>query len=558
MKRFLVTTMAVAMLITVAAAKPTVSAGNGLFRVQNASNMGKGTLGLNLHWAGNPVGAYHMNDGDFSTWDGVLRFGVSWVPLNYLEVGVVPALGYYKPTSDADAQVGLWDLELNAKASYSNLNVLKLGVQAKTLLPLADDAFFPTDYNNGLDIGVRGLGTADLRDAIAFPLLLHLNAGYLMTGDDIAGTDVTDYIIFGFGIEIPTRFVTFFTELYTESPTDGEQSSDLWLTPNLRFTLPFGLNIEYAMDFLLLQNEDDPREGVYRTVTTGISWSPPEKKHIPMGEVAGKVKDIETGKGLIAKVSYTGPETGLVNAGSMGFEVDSLDPGVYTFEAVADGYQSVKKTVTVVDGKTAKVEFMLKPGMVTLSGAVHDRKTDKGLPAVVRFVDASIGDVKTDPATGLYKVQLKPGTYGVEVLSEGYLPQTASIIVGKNGAVKDFKLIKKGMKIAFRGINFETAKAVILPESYPILDEAAQILKDNPDIRVEVGGHTDSRGSASYNQDLSQRRAAAVRLYLIEKHGIAGNRMIAKGYGESQPVAPNDTEENMYKNRRVEFTILGK
>jgi outer membrane protein OmpA-like peptidoglycan-associated protein len=558
MRKAVIITLAIAMMVTTVIAAPTVTAGNGLLRIQNASPMHKGALGFNLHWAGYPVGAYHYNDGEITTWDGILRLGVGWTPLGFLELGVVPALAYTRPNTDTDAEIGLWDLEINAKASYTETPVLKLGVQVKTLLPVGSDAFFPEGYNNGLDLGALALVTSDFGDVMTFPLKVHLNAGYLMTGDDIDGADVTDYIPIGAGLEVDARYVVLFAELYSNYPLDSDQDADFWVTPGIRLSLPFGMNFDLGMDFLILKQEDDPREDWYRTITAGVSWATPEKKHVPMGAIAGNVKDAETGTGLVAKLSYSGPETGMLTAGSMGFQIDSLDPGIYTLEATVDGYQSAKKSVDVMDGKVAKVELMLKPRMATLSGAVRDRETDAGLAAGIRFTDAPIPEVKTNPLTGLYKVEIKPGTYGVEVSSADYLPQTASVIVTAAGTSKDFNLIKKGMKIAFRGINFETAKATVLPESYPILDEAAKILKDNPGIRVEIGGHTDSRGSASYNQSLSQERAEAVRLYLIENHSIESNRLLAKGYGEGQPVAPNDTEENMAKNRRVEFTILGK
>lgn len=558
MRKAVIITLAIAMMVTTVIAAPTVTAGNGLLRIQNAATMHKGALGFNLHWAGYPVGAYHYNDGEITTWDGILRLGASWTPLSFFEFGVVPALGYDKPNMDTDAEIGLWDLEINAKASYTKIPVLKLGVQVKTLLPVGSDAFFPEGYNNGLDVAGLALISTDFRDVIAFPLKFHLNAGYLMTGDDIDGADVTDYIPIGAGLEVDVTYVTIFGELYSHYPLESDQDADFWLTPGIRLSLPFGMNFDLGMDFLILKQEDDPRENWYRTFTAGVSWATPEKKHVPMGAISGNVKDAETDAGLVAKLSYSGPETGVITAGSMGFKIDSLGPGTYKLEATAEGYQSAKSTVTVMDEKVAQIDFMLKSKMATLSGAVRDRETDAGLPATIRFTDAPIPEVKTDPSTGLYKTEVKPGTYGVEVSSEGYLSQTASVIVGAAGTTKDFNLIKKGMKIVFRGINFETAKAVILPESYPILDEAAKILKENPTIRVEIGGHTDSRGSASYNQKLSQERAEAVRLYLIQNHSIESNRLLAKGYGESQPVAPNDTEENMAKNRRVEFTILGK
>jgi len=112
-------------------------------------------------------------------------------------------------------------------------------------------------------------------------------------------------------------------------------------------------------------------------------------------------------------------------------------------------------------------------------------------------------------------------------------------------------------KLILEGVNFSTDSAKLKPESRVILDNAADTLKSWDDVKVmiEVAGHTDSTGTDAYNQKLSERRAETVRAYLIEK-GIAADRLIAKGYGESQPVADNRTKEGRYKNRRVELTPL--
>lgn len=101
---------------------------------------------------------------------------------------------------------------------------------------------------------------------------------------------------------------------------------------------------------------------------------------------------------------------------------------------------------------------------------------------------------------------------------------------------------------------FETAKATLLPESYPILDEAVATLKKNPDLRIEVAGHTDSRGTDAYNQDLSERRALTVLRYLQER-GVT-NELTSHGYGESQPIADNATDGGRQENRRVGLRIL--
>jgi OOP family OmpA-OmpF porin len=109
---------------------------------------------------------------------------------------------------------------------------------------------------------------------------------------------------------------------------------------------------------------------------------------------------------------------------------------------------------------------------------------------------------------------------------------------------------------ASRDVYFETDSAEIDAESKELLRTlGVSVLKANPDLRVRVDGHTDSRGSDAYNQQLSERRAAAVRKFFIDE-GIEPQRLESRGFGESQPAGPNDTPENMRLNRRVEFTPL--
>ena len=105
-------------------------------------------------------------------------------------------------------------------------------------------------------------------------------------------------------------------------------------------------------------------------------------------------------------------------------------------------------------------------------------------------------------------------------------------------------------------IYFEFNKAVIRPESYDILNQVAETLKQNPQIlKVEIQGHTDSRGPDQYNLDLSSKRAASVRTYLVDRGGVTGDRLTSKGYGESVPLDPHEDEQAYAKNRRVEFVI---
>jgi OOP family OmpA-OmpF porin len=123
---------------------------------------------------------------------------------------------------------------------------------------------------------------------------------------------------------------------------------------------------------------------------------------------------------------------------------------------------------------------------------------------------------------------------------------------------RETELLDTGM-IRLQNINFETGKADLLPESFQPLDEVGAILRKWPELQVEVGGHTDSRGSRVRNQTLSEARANAVRDYLVQKYpDIQAAQLSAKGYGPSKPIAPNNNALNMAKNRRVEFVVLNK
>lgn len=109
-------------------------------------------------------------------------------------------------------------------------------------------------------------------------------------------------------------------------------------------------------------------------------------------------------------------------------------------------------------------------------------------------------------------------------------------------------------KIVLRSVHFDFDKSKIRPDAIPVLDEAVKILKEEGTVAVIVEGHTDSKGTDAYNLKLSRRRADAVRGYLV-KHGVSPTRIRAEGFGESKPVASNDTEEGRAQNRRVELRV---
>jgi outer membrane protein OmpA-like peptidoglycan-associated protein len=125
---------------------------------------------------------------------------------------------------------------------------------------------------------------------------------------------------------------------------------------------------------------------------------------------------------------------------------------------------------------------------------------------------------------------------------------------------RDLELVpfEKGVVIELKNIFFDRKQATLRPESTTELQQLVTLLKDNPTMKIEVSGHTDAMGKDSDNQQLSDDRARAVKEYVVTIGGVDAGRITARGYGETRPLATNDTDEGRAKNRRVEFTILEK
>ncbi|MFT4833834.1 MAG: OOP family OmpA-OmpF porin [Marinoscillum sp.] len=201
---------------------------------------------------------------------------------------------------------------------------------------------------------------------------------------------------------------------------------------------------------------------------------------------------------------------------------------------------------------------------------VYGKVIDEGTSLAVADVDiilerlpdgVDMGKVKSN-AKGEYRMSVRGGAkYGLNANLNGYLSTGMNFDLNslkRNDTLNVDMLLSKievGAKVVLNNIFFDFDKVTLQTSSYPEMSRLVELMKSGGIQKVEVSGHTDSVGDEVYNQKLSERRAQAVVNYM-RKSGISDDRVIAVGYGETKPIAENDTKENRSKNRRVEFKIF--
>ncbi len=213
-----------------------------------------------------------------------------------------------------------------------------------------------------------------------------------------------------------------------------------------------------------------------------------------------------------------------------------------------------------------KKEIIKPDPIIVIRGKVLDKKTNESLQAEIIYTNIFTGEVigkaTSNGETGEYAVALPAGKYySYLAKAENYLPVSESFdgreITESAVIENDLYLVpvEVGQTIRLNNIFFDTAKAILRPESNEELDNVVKLLNNSPLMEIAISGHTDNVGSDASNEKLSDDRANAVRYYIVSK-GIAGSRITAKGYGELVPIDTNDTPEGRQINRRVEFTIV--
>ncbi len=240
----------------------------------------------------------------------------------------------------------------------------------------------------------------------------------------------------------------------------------------------------------------------------------------------------------------------------------------------ADGltayFSSARDSITGLDIWSFPVDESIRPHPATyVKATVADAETGEPVQAQIDLQNLAGGShssrsEKTGDNGEILMCLPSGSNYAFSVSKEGYLFYSDAFDLRDARQVYDpyellinLEPVKEGAEMNLYNIYFETDSFRILPESEPELQKLVEFLANNPGLSVEVQGHTDDTGSEERNLDLSDKRAGSVVNYLVE-HGISKERLEGAGYGESRPVAGNDTEEGRSRNRRTTIKILGK
>ncbi|HJL19148.1 MAG TPA: OmpA family protein [Sandaracinaceae bacterium LLY-WYZ-13_1] len=322
------------------------------------------------------------------------------------------------------------------------------------------------------------------------------------------------------------------------------------------------LGFGYAFD-TVPQIEEVEREVVREVVREA---EPP-----PMGRIVGTVVDQEDGSPAAgAVVSFPERElTSLAAGDAGGFTTYELEPGEVEMAITHPEFHDGSCTGTIPE-EGGDVEVRCELEALPRVGSVRGRVIGEG-GSGVGGAQVTLGGPESRTLTtgpdGVFAAQdLPPGTYTARVEAENYLiKQETFDVAAREQAEPTITLIARPRRslvrvrrrqiVIRRQVNFATDSAEILPSSTELLSEVADVIMRHPELtEIEIQGHTDNRGGRQHNQELSQRRAEAVRDWLV-RAGVDASRLEARGYGQENPLVPNITAANRARNRRVQFVI---
>jgi outer membrane protein OmpA-like peptidoglycan-associated protein/tetratricopeptide (TPR) repeat protein len=302
---------------------------------------------------------------------------------------------------------------------------------------------------------------------------------------------------------------------------------------------------------------------VFKTVYDNGKWSEPQNMGYPINTADDDVFFSITASGLHAFMSSA-------RAGGYGeqdiYLITFLNekPVVTNSEDNLIAWRTEPVSETVIE-QTVSVN---NASLTLLKGRILDDDTKKPIEAQIILTDNTkneeLATFTSNSATGKYLVSLPSGkNYGIAVKADGYLFHSENFDIPNAAAYQEIekdiylKKVEVGKEIVLKNIFFDFNKATLRPESKGELENLTQLMRDNSTLKIEISGHTDNVGSATYNKTLSDQRAKAVVDYLI-KAGISADRMTSVGYGFDKPIASNATDEGRQLNRRTEFKIISK
>jgi type IX secretion system PorP/SprF family membrane protein len=286
-----------------------------------------------------------------------------------------------------------------------------------------------------------------------------------------------------------------------------------------------------------------------------------------------EIFDRETNKPITAKITYIDPITMIQTELGEGDKISKeLESGIkHIISANAEGYDNGILEIRYDKfGTLSKSIYLSKTKLelvaTSLKIIVLDETTKKPIKSTIMLVNVTNESKHINSLIALegFAPEAQPLEIGnkfeILVTKEGYFNQTLKVEAIKVENIERVVLlssIEVGKSIIVDDLLFKTGKKQLDERSYRILDQLVDFLNQNPTIKIELQGHTDSDGSKYANQDLSEGRAKSAIAYM-ELQGISSTRLVAKGFGEDKPIATNDSAEGKAKNRRVELKIVGK
>ncbi len=289
--------------------------------------------------------------------------------------------------------------------------------------------------------------------------------------------------------------------------------------------------------------------------------------------LSGFIRDIDNYEPVMASIIIKDAITDSIYARQFAdskgkYSVTFEDKYNMVLQVEAENYFAVYDSLdaTLEESSLITNDIVMKRSKIlyTLTGVITDETSTTPVHGALSFYRPSETEpfsiVVSDSTNGKYTAQLEEqGPFLIEVEATGYffLNETYKFQENQTFTAKNFALKKMstGAKIVVENILFNSGKSTLKAGSFKGLDKLAILLIRNPDVRIEVSGHTDNVGSASVNKRISKARALTVKNYLSSR-GVEEDRIEYEGYGFDQPIAPNDTPEGKAQNRRVEIKVL--